>query len=561
MRAILLLLAVLIILAMIVAAVILFAAEAGRKAAVNETKPQTKADATPARPKITVSKETTYITAPLLPDGYPDYFSALNEICGAGVTPENNAAVAFWQAVGPPRDIDKELRPQFFKKLGIKELPEEGEYLLSFYRYAERKISDTDGYEARDKLRDLLTDQRTRAAEKPWSKSEYPEYADYLAANEKPLQILLQGIERPRYYTPLVGSGDEGILDSNFSSGLGDKRDAGCQLLAQAMLKLNGGQTEDAMQYLLAAHRFARLLQQGPFLVDLIVAYVTERIACKADAALIQHASLANSQAVSFLADFRRLPPFASIADKWNVGERIFILDNICIRAKSSGNKGDHTLELIAQGFNFPLEEKSLAEALKKLAANPRVDWDEVARGTNARLDRIVEANKSSNYKQRCDTLDKMNAEDRDLLRKTVKLINEDAFVEKDASPKVLAQYVHNILTIDHGKAVMTTMNRLQMEVSLVELAFVLASYRAVEGKYPATLADLPSKNIPAIPKDIFTDKELIYKPRENGQGYLLYSVGPNGRDNGGRNYDDDPDKYKELPEDQRPDDIVIHMP
>ena len=51
---------------------------------------------------VTISKETTYITEPLRPDGYPDYLAALNGELSKGVTPENNSAVLFWKALGPP---------------------------------------------------------------------------------------------------------------------------------------------------------------------------------------------------------------------------------------------------------------------------------------------------------------------------------------------------------------------------------------------------------------------------------------------------------------------------
>ena len=48
---------------------------------------------------------------------------------------------------------------------------------------------------------------------------------------------------------------------------------------------------------------------------------------------------------------------------------------------------------------------------------------------------------------------------------------------------------------------------------------------------------------------DFHSGKELIYKPTE--KGYLFYSVGPNGKDDGGRWYDDDPPG----------DDIRVKMP
>src|SRR5712664_4809777 len=63
----------------------------------NEPKPPAKK----AKGKFTVGKDTTYVTGPLDKDGYIDYPAALNERLGKGVTPENNANVLIWKALGP----------------------------------------------------------------------------------------------------------------------------------------------------------------------------------------------------------------------------------------------------------------------------------------------------------------------------------------------------------------------------------------------------------------------------------------------------------------------------
>ena len=84
---------------------------------------------------------------------------------------------------------------------------------------------------------------------------------------------------------------------------------------------------------------------------------------------------------------------------------------------------------------------------------------------------------------------------------------------------------------IAHDRAEQNTRN--------LEVAFALAAYRADNGRYPAKLADLAPNYLPAIPADLFTGKPLLFKPSE--KGYLFYSVGPNGKDEEGRWYDDDP--------------------
>lgn len=72
-----------------------------------------------------------------------------------------------------------------------------------------------------------------------------------------------------------------------------------------------------------------------------------------------------------------------------------------------------------------------------------------------------------------------------------------------------------------------------------VQVAFALAAYRRDQGKYPARLGDLAPNYLAAAPDDLFSGAALTYHPSE--MGYLLYSVGVNCKDEGGRMFDDDP--------------------
>src|SRR5439155_5864966 len=80
-------------------------------------------------------------------------------------------------------------------------------------------------------------------------------------------------------------------------------------------------------------------------------------------------------------------------------------------------------------------------------------------------------------------------------------------------------------------------------------LAFALAGYQRDHGRYPAKLDALAPKYLAKIPVDLFSGKPLIYRPSKDG--YLLYSVGVNGRDDHGRGIEDDP----------RGDDLSVRMP
>ena len=93
---------------------------------------------TGSRVAVTISKETTYIIEPLREDGYPDYVAALNNRMSEGVTPENNASVLLWQAIGPG-EINANDREKYFQMLGIPPLPENGDYYITPDKYLARR--------------------------------------------------------------------------------------------------------------------------------------------------------------------------------------------------------------------------------------------------------------------------------------------------------------------------------------------------------------------------------------------------------------------------------------
>jgi hypothetical protein len=70
-------------------------------------------------------------------------------------------------------------------------------------------------------------------------------------------------------------------------------------------------------------------------------------------------------------------------------------------------------------------------------------------------------------------------------------------------------------------------------------VAFALAQHQREHGHYPKKLAALAPKYLGEVPLDLFTGQELTYRPSE--KGFLLYSFGVNGLDDGGRSVDDDP--------------------
>src|ERR1041384_775270 len=83
---------------------------------------------------LTLSKETTAITSPLLPDGTPDYITALNRLHSQDVTPENNALIPLLRIRGTD-SLDPNIRSKFLEIIGAEPTPSDARIFLTLSDY------------------------------------------------------------------------------------------------------------------------------------------------------------------------------------------------------------------------------------------------------------------------------------------------------------------------------------------------------------------------------------------------------------------------------------------
>lgn len=69
------------------------------------------------------------------------------------------------------------------------------------------------------------------------------------------------------------------------------------------------------------------------------------------------------------------------------------------------------------------------------------------------------------------------------------------------------------------------------------QVFLALQAYKARYGGYPASMKELKSRLGWKLPKDPFSEKDFIYKKQP--KGFILYSVGPDMKDDGGRSLGD----------------------
>lgn len=485
---------------------------------------------TGAKPKanITVAKDTTKVTGPLTDDGYVDYARAINQRLGKGVTQETNANVLLWQAMGPHPE-ETTMPPEFFKLMEIPTPKEDGDYFLDLTRYLTQVANITPD----DPLRKKIVEQHHQAQTRPWASKQYPQIAAWLKANEGPLRLVVQGTRRPKYYSPLVVPHGKSVEDNTLAGAplpvLQQSRSFARALSSRAMLHVGEGRFDAAWQDLLASHRLARLVGQGATLYEGLVGIAIEGVATRGDLALLEHAKPNASQVAGYLNELASLAPLPDVTEKIDVAERFTFLDMIQMLARNGGDGlKEMTWEIVE---------------IDKLFATPpaeSIDWDVVLRIGNQWYDRVGSALRNPSRAEMQQALDGFEA---DLHQVTVDakgmlLTRRQVAGPSKVTDKAIGDLLIGLTLPAVPQARVAEDQAVQMSRNL-RVAFALAAYRSDHGAYPDALDQLHSKYLREIPDDLFSGRALIYRPLEDG--YLLYSVGHNGKDDGGRWFDDEP--------------------
>lgn len=516
-------------------------------------------------PKVTISKETTYFTEPLRPDGGVDYVAAFNKRLSEGVTPENNALIPLLQATGP-KDIHKNIRKRYFQMLGIPELPEEGDYLIGFWDLPEYEEAEK---QSGDEFFDQkIWGQHQDAVKAPWSKEDYPLWATVLERNEKLLNKVVEGLQRPRFYSPLVSEILGGAI---FSAANSQLRQTMRLLPARATLRLHEGDVSGAWQDVLAQYRLQRLWSRRPFTKDRLVTDVYQHTSA---VALSQYKGLSADQARECHRQIQSLPTMCTIGELYNNVERCSEIEGVLMLATAddakefSGNAKDFYrveksfIATVHPTIDTKLQQRE--EALRRLLADKDVDWSEVLRHFNAWYDRLADACDCSPTSKGLAMLNELETDTlRQALQTADLVLSKKPEALKNLNPKTKAQYVAKLVELPGEiwgcRIMVRSEQRRNIREQMTILAFALAGYRAEHNEeYPKTLAQLAPTYIDVIPKDTFNDGDFRYRAEDGG--YLLYSVGQNGKDDGGFGPGNFPDSATEKQRKEW-DDVSIRTP
>lgn len=483
---------------------------------------------------LQIGPDTSVVTAPLDADGFPNYLAALNDRFAAGVSREENFWVLMWPAIGNAERSGDEYLQSVERQLGIS-IPREPR-VQDPSAIAGVKYGTPEG--------DSLENEWNEAMSRPWSRDEFPRLARWVDANAAVLEEIHAAALRPKAYAPLATYGeDDGLLVEVLLPHVQALRSTARLLATRAMLRLSEGDVDGAWQDLLDIERIAAHSERGWTLIEALVGYALRSIAVQPLAQWVAHANLTPEELEARWGVLEPLLDPLPLSNALDT-ERFCYLD-VVIAMSSGRTQSRQTLDLLepsmidtgdgatSQAFAQMRSAREMMFQLLLLGS----DINETLRYGNQMYDDLIAAMAPESHPERAARLaaiDDRVEGNAAMTRDTGALVKAYLF----SSRKELQAIPGKVLT-----------SLLMPAITQVEVAFTRAScYRPLlntcfevqklvssQGVVPVRPEDLPA----AAPTDPFTGESV--RMTADNRGLVLYSVGPNGRDDGGKTYREGP--------------------
>lgn len=508
-----------------------------------------------------IAKDTTRLTEPLTKDGLVDYAAALNQMYSKGVTPENNAAVVLWNVFGPSL-VHEEIRKEYFKQLGMPIPPAKRKYFVPVPEYSDEEFHE----------------QLSQAKTSPWSRKEFRKIAKWLDENSLLLDKLRDASRRPRFYEPLITAKLDIELNTLVTSGLATAEEPAIVavrivvdgLLCRSMLLAKAREFDDSRNDLIAAHRWSRLRGKKATLIAVTWSQSGERQVCVAERAFLLDSRLPAAQFTKLKSELKNLPTKADWGEAFDRHTRFVFLDSICRIAKDS----DKWRSLF---ISYELSENT-PTAFSDFVIDVGADWNRLLGQGNRMYDNIADAFREPNAGIREKRLREQIATS--WRRKFVtplesepisKAILSDAALSRAIPFRVgpwkmpvfipvltrgaLRREIHELFLGLLAPPFLTSVsefNKTEAEIGLTRLTIALREYEIKNNRFPQRLKQLTPKYLDKLPIDPFSTTTYRYRPEK--RGFVLYSIGPSGTDDGGKSTDPNSGLFSNTDDD----DIVV---
>lgn len=502
------------------------------------------ATAQKVKPKVKIGPDTTYVDGPLTEDGYIDYVAHINNYLSEGVTAENNAA-ALLVTVYPGEITSEAYMKRYCKALGIKPVPLKGDYFQDYYSFARSRKESRLGRkltpEESQKAIDAINKDFEKAASGPWKKKDIPSMAEWMEASEKHLKVVARAAKRSRYYHPMLTGleKDEGQVIMILLPQVQSMRSFARALMVRSMMNLGEGEIDKCMEDLLTMRRLGNHVSSGATIVEQLVGIAIVGIAQSCEQKMAFSGRLTEKQLLDYREQLVKHRIKSNMVKSFNNCERFAYLDAVQ-HVMKFGAKGFRQITGMAgSGFGGgPRSETRFQKLLDTFLTNA-TDWSYTMREGNRIYDKYGKAMKNADWIEQTKVLEELEKE----IRKSTEEISGATGMLRVAlgGPETRGKMMGKIfvsLLIPALNAASNAEKRVQIMDDVNYIVLSAAAQKARTGEYPASISDFRGAAGKNLPEDRYAQGPFHY--RREGDGFIVYSVGPNLKDDQGNGFMND---------------------
>jgi hypothetical protein len=264
------------------------------------------------------------------------------------------------------------------------------------------------------------------------------------------------------------------------------------------------------------------LVGQNDTVIGQLVASAIDNIAAHGTTALLCDPRLSPQLAREIETQIAALKPSSCMADTFNGMERFMFLDSV-IRGHRSG-VGSFFRSLAGEGTEKSFHPMNYVS----------VDWNVALVNGNKNFDQLAAALRISNHAARMARLQQVQ---QSLPSSPNPVTQPSDLIGLLCSPSKRSDLLSSTVLGVFSPAITACAvaeDRGNTRLELLKVTAALAVYRAEHGSYPDTLEALVPDVMPQLPVDLCNQKPSVYQ--RDDSGYLLYSCGQDGNDDGGSN-------------------------
>jgi hypothetical protein len=476
------------------------------------------------RPPFRVSTETTGITAPLDKYGWPDYVAAFNAEQSKGVTPETNFVVALREILGD-HEIPGGSAAAFDAALGLpqpitaKPLFRRLEEVLSRLPYEERLQA--------------INEDLDKAMIAPWTAETLPHVAELVDANHAAFDAIAKAAARSHFFQPIIPTTtredkNPGLL--TYSVWYVNKvRNLLRKLVAYTTREDERLSCRERMEGCLVPIRVGRLLSRPRMGIHVFVQDSYAALTVRGLSVWLGRAEIVEADLDRLLSELDRLPPRTRMFDVYDSNELNVKLDALVYAAR----RRDFGVAAESGGFATP--------AMQRCVRYGALDW-------NAAL---AETHRFHEEIQRIQQLP-LIADQRAAIHAMGRKLDAEVKPWRTTWGGIAGPLLGNARTNGRRIAVMVgpfvgTPNETYIMADvkatardrLLRLAIAIRRHQLQTGAWPTGLGEVTGAEAVGRADPCVDGGELIY--RVTADGFVIYSVGENGRDDRGENADTAP--------------------